>query len=216
MENAGTGQPHSPFRSAFLSYCRGDRPVASIIVSILQAVDVRVLWDGAIKAGLLWEDVLLDWLDEAEMAFVLWSENAANSDWVRTELDLLASKRSSRLVPVLLDDTQLPKSLCEREWVEMGSMIQSWVTRREHDGVLMWVNPVLMRSASRMVAASFAQHLTPRYKGPKTIVEVERGQVETVLFYGIEGEKSYPFQDLTNLEAWYKQRFGSLPPPRKA
>jgi hypothetical protein len=122
--------PHSApagIGSTFFSYCHTDRPVVRLLAQFLEATGLRVLWDGALQPGQLWEDILLDWLDEADMAFVFWSSNAVDSKWVKTEVELLISKRSHRLVPVLLDQTTLPKGLRERQWIEMGSVLQRWI-----------------------------------------------------------------------------------------
>lgn len=112
-------------QTAFFSYAREDRVVVQAFVTFLSAANVHVLWDGAIEPGQLWEDVLLDWLEEADMAYAFWSERASNSEWVDLELDLLASQSKS-LVPVMLDDTPLPASLSVRQGIQLGGMLKKW------------------------------------------------------------------------------------------
>lgn len=110
---------------AFFSYCRTDRPIVEILVTFLSVANVRVLWDGAIKPGQLWEEVILDWLDEADLAYAFWSRSAADSEWVELELDLLASE-AKNLVPVMLDDTPLPDALSVRQGIEFSGLLKKW------------------------------------------------------------------------------------------
>jgi tetratricopeptide (TPR) repeat protein len=81
----------------------------------------------------LWETVLLDWLDEADMAFVFWSGHAATSEWVNTEVDLLLSRAEHRLVPVRLDDTPLSEELGKRQGIDMGAVLKAWSERASGD-----------------------------------------------------------------------------------
>ena len=112
-------------KTFFFSYSRDDKPVVEPLVMFLASADVHVLWDGAIEPGQLWEDVLLDWLDTADQAYAVWSKNAANSDWVDLELDLLVSQ-STKIIPLMLDDTPLPDALRSRQGIPFGGVLGKW------------------------------------------------------------------------------------------
>lgn len=124
------GQPR---RSLFISYSHDDRAIVYLMVSLLKAAEVNILWDQAIRAGQKWEDVLLDWLIEADLAFVFWSSRAAKSEWVATEYQLIASQAGKSLIPVLLDDAPLPPGLRERQAIDMGTVLNQWVKRDNGD-----------------------------------------------------------------------------------
>lgn len=134
-------------RTLFISYSHADRAIVYLMVSLLKAAEVRILWDQAIQPGQKWQDLLLDWLIEADLAFVFWSSRAARSEWVTTEYELLASQTEKPLVPVLLDDSPLPPGLRERQAIDMGTVLNQWVKRDNADTYYAHVSAQKLSSA---------------------------------------------------------------------
>ncbi len=144
-------------RSLFISYCHDDSEIVYLMVSLLKAAEVRILWDQAIRPGQKWQDVLLDWLIEADLAFIFWSAHAAKSDWVATEYELLTSQDEKALIPVLLDDSPLPTELGRRQAIDMGTVLEQWVNRDNSSSGVMYA-PVHASELSRALLQFLSGH----------------------------------------------------------
>lgn len=90
----------------FVSYTSADRPRVKPLVDALQLQGWSVWWDRTILPGKTWDQVIEAALADARCVIVLWSRDSIQSDWVRTEAD--EAKRRGILVPVLLDDVNIP------------------------------------------------------------------------------------------------------------
>lgn len=90
----------------FLSYARADEAVARRIAKALEAVGYDVWWDSHLPAHRAYSEEIERRLEEAEAVVVLWSQSAAQSQWVRAEADFARGR--GKLVQAQLGDTLPP------------------------------------------------------------------------------------------------------------
>lgn len=129
-------------RRIFISHATRDLPRLRGLIHLLRALghDVFVASDD-IPAGSEWESVLEKSLKESDLVLVLWTENAAQSDWVAREYTMaLVDDPERPVIPLHLDEhVPLPKLLARRQAVVIPlvqEMLQerSWVTAEGGDG----------------------------------------------------------------------------------
>jgi hypothetical protein len=109
----------------FLSYNKLDRATANELALFLVTENVGVWFDEwEIAAGDSIVDQIESGLTGCSHYVILWSANAAKSEWVRRELRATLAKAiedgSPRIIPVLLDETPLPPLLADIKWVRYG------------------------------------------------------------------------------------------------
>ncbi|MGO9019650.1 MAG: toll/interleukin-1 receptor domain-containing protein [Syntrophobacteraceae bacterium] len=111
----------------FLSYNKADKEVARSIGAHMVLTGIEVWFDEwEIQAG----DSIPGKLNEGLSAFdafvLLWSADANRSNWVRQELHtaiMSATKGgSSKIVPCLLDKTQLPPLISDRRGIDFRDL----------------------------------------------------------------------------------------------
>ena len=90
----------------FLSYARLDEPQASRVANGLKALGYPVWWDNELPAHRPYAEVIAERLASAKAVVVLWSGEAAKSQWVRAEAD--AARNAGTLVQVTLDGSLPP------------------------------------------------------------------------------------------------------------
>jgi adenylate cyclase len=90
----------------FISYARSDEPRAKQVAEALQALGYKVWRDDELPAHRAYADVIEERLTAARAVIVLWSAEAAKSQWVRAEAD--AARGAGTLVQVRLDATTPP------------------------------------------------------------------------------------------------------------
>ncbi len=90
----------------FLSYSREDQPTARRYADALQKEGFSVWWDQALDAGESFDKVTEQALKDAKAVVVLWSKNAVDSRWVRSEATL--ADRYGTLVPVTIEPCNRP------------------------------------------------------------------------------------------------------------
>jgi tetratricopeptide (TPR) repeat protein len=90
----------------FLSYARPSLDDALRIADLLRASGYSVWFDQSLPAHRAYSDVIAEELDRAMAVLVLWSKDAAQSQWVRSEAN--RARETGRLVQLRLDDTRLP------------------------------------------------------------------------------------------------------------
>ncbi len=90
----------------FLSYAREDMARVGIIVEALQNMQWSVFWDREIPPGMTWREAIGNALDQARVVIVAWSRHSIKSRWVAEEAEQALER--GILVPVLLDDVELP------------------------------------------------------------------------------------------------------------
>lgn len=90
----------------FLSYARPSLNDAMRIADCLRAAGYSVWYDESLPAHRPYTDVIAEQLDSASAVLVLWSVEAAASQWVRSEAN--RARETGRLVQLRLDDARLP------------------------------------------------------------------------------------------------------------
>jgi hypothetical protein len=90
----------------FLSYARASAREAAQIAEGLRSRGFSVWLDESLPAHRAYADVIEEQLEAAKAVLVLWSKEAAASQWVRSEAN--RARESGRLVQVRLDDARLP------------------------------------------------------------------------------------------------------------
>ena len=103
-ECAGAGELE--VSDIFLSYARLDEPQALRVADGLKALGYPVWWDNELPAHRPYAEVITERLASAKAVVVLWSGEAAKSQWVRAEAD--AARKAGTLVQVTLDGSVPP------------------------------------------------------------------------------------------------------------
>jgi hypothetical protein len=109
-------------RHIFISYSRTDREAVDGIVARLEQDGFHVWIDREeLRPGELWQEAIVQAVDNAYAFVLMLSRDAAASDNVRREVDL-AEEANKELVPVLLTPVELPVKLRYQlagiEWIE--------------------------------------------------------------------------------------------------
>ena len=99
---------HEDAREAevFLSYSHEDREAAQKLAEALAQQGLVVWWDRTILAGQNYETEIVKALQNSRCVIVIWTRHSVSSDWVKEEASYARSQ--GRLIPVLLDDTEIP------------------------------------------------------------------------------------------------------------
>jgi adenylate cyclase len=90
----------------FVSYARADEEFAARIAEALRAEGYQVWRDDELPAHRAYADVIEERLSSAKAVIVLWSAEAAKSQWVRAEAD--AARSAGTLIQAALDGTIPP------------------------------------------------------------------------------------------------------------
>ena len=90
----------------FISYKREDRDKAKALAEFFTFKGFDVWWDIDLLAGTQFADEINSVLNKAKAAIVLWTPEARESRWVKSEASLANSRNI--LVPVFLEKTDLP------------------------------------------------------------------------------------------------------------
>jgi DNA-binding response OmpR family regulator len=103
----GPARP-TPATSAdlFISYAREDLPAIKSLTAILRQSGWSVWSDQELKAGVAFDRVTEQALQDARAVIVAWSKNSVSSDWVRAEAAV--ALQAGKLFPVRLDEEPLP------------------------------------------------------------------------------------------------------------
>src|SRR6478672_6169177 len=90
----------------FVSYARPDEPHAERVAEALRSEGYRAWRDDELPAHRAYADVIEERLKSAQAVVVLWSAEAAKSEWVRAEAD--AARVTRTLVQARLDSAIPP------------------------------------------------------------------------------------------------------------
>jgi adenylate cyclase len=90
----------------FVSYARPDEPHAERVAEALRGHGYGVWRDDELPAHRAYADVIEERLKSAKAVVVLWSAEAARSQWVRAEADV--ARAAGTLVQALIDGTAPP------------------------------------------------------------------------------------------------------------
>jgi len=112
----------------FVSYSRSDEPQAERVANALHALGYQVWRDDQLPAHRAYSDVIEERLKSARAVVVLWSAEAAKSQWVRAEADVARS--SGTLVQAILDATIPPMPFNQIQCADLAS----WNGARDSPG----------------------------------------------------------------------------------
>ena len=90
----------------FISYGSADRATAQKYADAPESFGWSVWWDREIPLGKAFDQVIEEELNAARCVIVLWSRDAVQSRWVKTEA--AAAIDRERLIPVLIEDVTIP------------------------------------------------------------------------------------------------------------
>ena len=90
----------------FLSYARSSATTAKRVAEALRARSLSVWFDEGLPAHRAYADVIEEQLEAASAVLVIWSAEAVQSHWVRSEAN--RARESGRLVQARLDAARLP------------------------------------------------------------------------------------------------------------
>src|SRR5579862_2205018 len=122
----------------FISYARSTEAQAKRIGEALRALGYGVWRDDEIPAHRAYADVIQERLKAAKAVLVVWSAEAAASEWVRSEAERARGER--KLVQLKLDGVELPMPFDQIQCADLSG----WTGQEDHPG---W----------RKVAASIAE-----------------------------------------------------------
>lgn len=90
----------------FVSYARSAEAKARLVAYTLKALGYSVWWDDELPAHRAYSDIIEERLRDAKAVLVVWSADAAKSEWVRAEAD--AARQSRKLVQLSIDGVLPP------------------------------------------------------------------------------------------------------------
>jgi TolB-like protein len=90
----------------FISYARATEPQAQMVEQALKAAGYAVWRDNALPVHRAYAQVIEERIDKARAVVVLWSRDAAKSEWVRSEAN--RARELGKLIQVSLDRTLPP------------------------------------------------------------------------------------------------------------
>lgn len=103
----------------FISYARSTAKQAQQVVALLRGIGHQVWLDDAIPAHRAYADVIEERLREARAVVVIWSADAAKSEWVRSEADRARAER--KLVQMTIDGAALPMPFDQIQCADLSS-----------------------------------------------------------------------------------------------
>ena len=114
----------------FISYSRKDLHLIEPVVDLLRATRDMVFHDvDTIRPGKRWRAELDEALVDTNLLVVFWCRHAAGSKYVREEYEAAMAKGKD-VLPLLIDDTPLPPSLADFQFIDFRASIGSSHTYR--------------------------------------------------------------------------------------
>src|SRR5439155_487955 len=127
----------------FISYARTDEPLASLIADSLRADGFEVWRDDDLPAHRAYAEVIEERIKAASAVVVLWSAEAAKSQWVRAEADL--ARGALTLVQASLDGGVPPMPFNQIQCADL----KQWDGQRSAGGWRKLVSSVAELAGSR-------------------------------------------------------------------
>ena len=102
----------------FASYSTRDRFAVEPVVDLLRLARGWVFFaPDSIDKGERWRDALRGAVNKCSLMVVFWCEHAGASEWVKREYSM-AMDLGKPIVPVRLDDTEMPLGLAEYQSID--------------------------------------------------------------------------------------------------
>jgi len=112
----------------FISYARSTEAHAERMTEALRALGFEVWRDDQLPAHLAYADVIEARLHQAKAVVVIWSADALQSEWVRSEAD--RARNLHKLVQLTVDGTRLPMPFDQIQCADLAG----WDGTAEHKG----------------------------------------------------------------------------------
>ena len=122
----GLAGAHTIFKASprvFVSYASQDHSQVAKFVDHLTDMRFRVWWDAAMRGGENWSDTINSQLSAADAVLIFWSQASVSSPWVRIEAN--HARQRNCLVPIRLDDTELPDEFRLLQTIDARSDVSS-------------------------------------------------------------------------------------------
>jgi adenylate cyclase len=103
----------------FISYARSDEPLARDIADALRETGFEIWRDDELPAHRTYAEVIEERIDGAAAVVVLWSADAAKSQWVRAEAD--TARSASKLIQATVDGTIPPMPFNQIQCADLKS-----------------------------------------------------------------------------------------------
>ena len=136
----------------FVSYARSDEPQAKRVAEALRALGYDVWRDDELPAHRAYSEVIEERLKSARAVVVLWSTDAAKSQWVRAEAD--AARSFGTLVQAILDGNIPPMPFNQIQCADLSGWdgvaeTPGWKKLVASVAALAGVNPPAQKAAQR-------------------------------------------------------------------
>jgi adenylate cyclase len=142
----------------FISYARSTEAQARQIGEALRALGYGVWRDDEIPAHRAYADVIRERLTAAKAVVVVWSAEAANSEWVRSEAERARADR--KLVQLTVDGAELPMPFDQTQCADMNG----WSGGADHPGWRKVVDSIAALTAGARAATVTSPAPTVRSK----------------------------------------------------
>jgi len=112
----------------FISYSSRDRQIADRIAGDLTQLGLKVFYDKELLPGEAWRPRLANELKRAKYVLVLLSPAYVRSEWAERELEAAAlseAEGSTRIIPVLVEDTEIPPFLRSKYYADLRKDYQA-------------------------------------------------------------------------------------------
>ncbi len=117
-------------KGVFISYSHADKDFIAPVVKLIRGLRQDLVFQDYdnLELGKPWEPQLLEALAGAGMVVVFWCSHSAQSDWVKKEYRL-AIQKAKDIMPIMLDDTQMPHDLSVYQGINMSSFVSHGVKK---------------------------------------------------------------------------------------
>ncbi len=112
----------------FISYSRDNQEAVRRLAEAVKALGYDVWWDDQLPPHLAYGDVIQQKVGGARAAIVVWSANAAASEWVRAEADMARGQK--KLIQTTIDGAEPPMPFNQLHYVSLAD----WQGEAEHPG----------------------------------------------------------------------------------
>lgn len=112
----------------FISYSRKDLEAVSQLARQIEAEGYEVWWDAELPPHKSYGEVITAKIEDANAAIVVWSPDAAQSEWVRAEADM--ARNAKKLIQTALGDILPPLPFNQIQFADIGA----WQGEDDHIG----------------------------------------------------------------------------------
>jgi hypothetical protein len=112
----------------FISYARADQELVRRLAEAVKREGYGIWWDEELPPHLTYGDVITEKIGAAKAAIVVWSHDAAASEWVRAEADV--ARNQKKLIQTSIDERMPPMPFNQIQFAQIGD----WRGEDDHPG----------------------------------------------------------------------------------